>query len=248
MPVDLNSLTVEEGYVVWCERIRMLFQTPFSPCDRYRTDPYERVYSGKHTSSEEGPSSEAFLHSSPPSNTPDDVENVDLSTKKEGFSGAEDSASTTYYDQKLYPFCFYMKMLQTAREVDSSRQPHKAHPELDAFNAADAAADRLAIKLRNEAAQMRRQNDAESRRTESGCRKGVQTNARWRPDPTPSRDPTLEAMLSAMHDDMTELLLYANNRNRASHELQSQLAYSKRLLLRYSAPDEDDCLIDKSDG
>ncbi|CCW61367.1 unnamed protein product [Phytomonas sp. EM1] len=249
MPIGSGTLTAEEKYIVWSERIRLMFQPPYLFHNHYPTDRYERVYSDKNVNMGlgGGSGSEDLPHSSSSSIIHGRVESVGGSTKKDLSSDVGASHPDKYYDQDMYPFCFYRRMLQTVGKENSPRPSYDHHSEMDTFNAEDVIADRLAVKLRNAAAETRRQKAKESSRENLEFVNAVKKDLGRGGDSIVCRDASLDVMLSAMHDDMTELLLYAQKENRASHELQSQLAHSRLLLLRYSTANEGEYSTARSD-
>ncbi|KPI90762.1 hypothetical protein ABL78_0198 [Leptomonas seymouri] len=208
------EVTVSEAYTLWGERVRNLFATPPSFIETaVAYNPFER-----HECSVPLPPSLPPCDESLPSS-----EESSLSTATESAS----SVTGKFFDEALYPFCFYVKMLQSAekpsnavllsplkgdgsQEAEPGMRQQIQHLRVDE----DELAARLAERLR---ARNRKRTPPLQHQRNFGSGNIISTFC----------DPKVEKQQALLHSELTDFLLSVREENRASLVLRRQLQRSR---------------------
>lgn len=259
-----GALTPEEEYIIWSERVRMLFEQYAS-----------------------GPSHNGFCHQETQSvyDRPYDVCRPWNSTKLSGdcspstaseedagtdAGGAFPRGSADFYDEGSFPFCFLSQMLKGprgggVREDASNGRDLITQEEADAGQAEVSytfsdverfsSVSQPAFRSQQAARAASVDEDAEAARLTARLkaqafrrRKEVQRQQALvhGTDPLTGRtfsmesdafaDPKVEAIQAVLHEEMTSLLLSLRAANRRSEEARQQLHFSRALRQHLSPP------------
>ncbi|KPA86544.1 hypothetical protein ABB37_00684 [Leptomonas pyrrhocoris] len=214
MSASSVDLTAPEAYALWGERIHCLFAAPPSFIDAtVDYNPFER-----HACSVPLP---------PPSPQHDESPSSGEGSRADATSDSTPSGSSRFFDESLYPLCFYARLLQSSKmpnlaaPASVNATGHKEedglcteqqiqHLLVDDDELARRLAGRLRARNREQIVHLQRQRAFESGSLVSAfC------------------DPKVEQQQALLHSELTEFLLSVRAENKAAVALRRQLQRSR---------------------